>query len=207
MTETHDDVFDEIDKQVADKQNLPTTAPEIAPLPMLPIGDGQPDFLYHNFDGDKMRKWQLVAFATGSEVSSGDEWAGKEFDLKYWLIRRARAGWLFSGIDPIPLLPRPTGLVMSKQTYNESELTAIVDHLDHCIAAATKAAMRYQDLEGDDSKIDFIKQNRKYWKAVCGGLHWSKQMAIATRKGGDATIQSVSKTSEPTIDRGRTAGS
>ncbi len=90
MTETHDDVFDEIDKQVADKQNLPTTAPEIAPLPMLPIGDGQPDFLYHNFDGDKMRKWQLVAFATGSEVSSGDEWAGKEFDLKYWLIHSAR---------------------------------------------------------------------------------------------------------------------
>lgn len=37
-----------------------------------------------NFDGTPNERWRLSALATGPSCGKGDEWIGKEFQIRYW---------------------------------------------------------------------------------------------------------------------------
>lgn len=89
-----DELNKEIDAKIADKiqegksTELATTGVnDFAPPELL---QGFQVQSWSNFPSDKKQRWQLISRATGANVQAGDDWIGKEFDVRYYFAHTVR---------------------------------------------------------------------------------------------------------------------
>ena len=65
----------------SEEQDLSVTEGKLRPITLE-----MPECI-HNFDGDKDRKWDLIALATGPKCQKGRDILGEVFGLKYWFMQ------------------------------------------------------------------------------------------------------------------------